>query len=169
MHPSSPSARPCRRVNLLFLITAALSATCAAQSGVPLAHFVDVLQAIEHGATIQSVANLNQCSPPANDRIRLGSAHFDHFVLSETEKDGKPMDVIGASTTLLSNQQGAFYLEHLRLRIFEDDSVELSRQLLNPPDYAIAWPGTAHLCRLNGEGRSGGGVSLFADRQFSGR
>ncbi len=146
-------------ISAFLLLT--VSANVVASSKM-LANYEDVVKAISHGERLQAVANFNTCLPAADDPIQLGTITFEHFLVYSAEKNGKKMDVIGTSNTILLHKNNEGYqFEYVKARIFSDNSVEIFQQYLNPKNYSPFKKGSSFTCRLNNKKDSLDGVAFY--------
>jgi len=137
-------------MNKLLLLSLSLYTTASLASSHHLLNtYNEVLHALSNGSHLQAIAGLSKCSPASTDNIQLGGIDFNHFLVYTLDTGGKKNHVIGMSNTIFVNKKELGYVfEYVKLRIFEDNSVEFFSQNLNPKDYSSVKDGVSYKCKL---------------------
>ncbi|MFO0757045.1 MAG: hypothetical protein U0359_11180 [Byssovorax sp.] len=112
--------------------------TCVAPSPTQLTTYADVLATLKGGGHARVVLDYAKCSldnsPGPN---ALGAMSLDTFEWFGAKVVGNPKEYFAASETKLIRLQSGFVNDYVRIRVFEDGSVDVEVKYVNPQTFAI--------------------------------
>lgn len=112
--------------------------TCPAPEPSLLTTYDDLLAALKSGARVRVVLDYTRCTlegqPGPN---ALGAMNIDTFEWFGKQVVGNPKAYVAASENHLIRLPSGFVYDYVRVRISEDDSVEVEVKYLDPKTYAV--------------------------------
>lgn len=128
--------------------------------------YSQLYRSLESGYEVRAVTDFNKCTvTPANSEAINGSAiggfNFTQFLKYQIkDSDGNTRDTIATSTSMLvSHPKFGHVYNYVRLRVFPDDSAEISSEIIDPKNFT-ALSQKIYRCQIsNGEDKNG--LSLF--------
>ena len=127
---------------LLLLFSLSFYLTASFASPHKLLHtYSEVLNSLSKGSHLQVISKLSDCSPSSTDNIQLAGIEFNHFVVYTSNTNGQKSNVIGMSNTIAVHPKlgdtSKYVSEYIRMHIFENGSVEMFHQYLNPDNSLV--------------------------------
>ena len=153
-----------KRVDLLFVL---MISTISLGSSQPrqLTRFSDLLQVLRAGNEVRVVIDYEKCSlvidtveaksPAAIGGMSLGT--FEYFAPMAI-RNPKAF-VTSSQTVLISHPRYGYVLNYVKMKIIENDSVEVTARYLNPVNYQIVMDEIFYGAISKGE--DGRGIRLF--------
>jgi len=156
-----------KQIGSLFVLIIALVSTnqpVLANSSQILINYSELLNALKNGNQVRAIIQLEKCSSSlkykeTNDAI--GGMNFTVFNKYKLQVDNSTKrDVIATSINMLvKSSRYGFVNNYVRLHIFEDNSVEILSEFLDPKNYSSIKQ-TTFSCQLS-NGKDKNAVILY--------
>lgn len=108
----------------------------------PIENYHSLLEALSKGHEVRAIISLGEChtegESAAKSSNHIGGMNFTQFNKYQISINNKPTNMIATSINMLveSAQHGPVY-NYVRLRVFENNQVEMASMFLHPQDYSV--------------------------------
>lgn len=153
-----------KRTWLLFLVLILIAPSAVSQSR-QIQSFADLMQVLRGGAEVRTVIDYARCkliidtaevkAPAAIGGMSLGT--FEYFA-PMVVRNPKAY-VTSSQTVLISHPRYGYVLNYVKMKIAENDSVEVTARYLDPRSYQVVMDETFYGAISMGE--DGRGIRLF--------
>ena len=149
-----------------FFALFSLAASLGAAPPEPLRTFDAFLRALESGRTVRAVIHYARCRLVIDGKDEkapdaVGGMDFRTFEYFAAGSVGNPRGFVSTSeTVLISHPRYGYVQNYVKVRVYEDHTVEITARYLDPKTLKIVMDETFH--GTIDDGRNGGGVALFA-------
>jgi hypothetical protein len=134
--------------------------TCVAPTPTQLTTYADVLATLEGGGRVRVVLDYGKCTlDGAAGPNALGAMNLDTFEWFGAKVVGNPKEYFAASESHLIRLQSGFVNDYVRVRAFEDGSVDVEVKYVDPKTYAITVD-ELFKCKMNDD-KSDLGASFY--------
>ena len=144
----------------LLLVT---SQIVVAAQHVVLTNYNEIMTALTQGDEVRAIMKLDKCSGDSNSaavRGVVGGMSFTNFNKHHLIVAGEEKNVIATSINILIQHSVKGHVNnYVRLRLFEDNTVEIFSEMLEPKTYNQLSAATFH-CKLS-DGNDQNGVVLY--------
>ena len=150
-----------------FFALFSLAASLGAAPPEPLRTFDAFLRALESGRTVRAVIHYARCRLVIDGKDEkapdaVGGMDFRTFEYFAAGSVGNPRGFVSTSeTVLISHPRYGYVQNYVKVRVYEDHTVEITARYLDPKTLKIVMDETFH--GSIDDGRNGGGVALFAE------
>lgn len=150
-----------------FFALFSMAASLGAAPPEPLRTFDAFLRALESGRTVRAVIHYARCRLVIDGKDEkapdaVGGMDFRTFEYFAAGSVGNPRGFVSTSeTVLISHPRYGYVQNYVKVRVYEDHTVEITARYLDPKTLKIVMDETFH--GSIDDGRNGGGVALFAE------
>jgi len=150
-----------------FFALFSLAASLGAAPPEPLRTFDAFLRALESGRTVRAVIHYARCRLVIDGKDEkapdaVGGMDFRTFEYFAAGSVGNPRGFVSTSeTVLISHPRYGYVQNYVKVRVYEDHTVEITARYLDPKTLKIVMDETFY--GSIDDGRNGGGVALFAE------
>ncbi len=149
----------------LWLGFTLLSCSFATSAQIRIENYQDLYQTLIEGNEVRAIIQLSEChsdSQPLEKKptALAGGLNFSQFNAYQIKINDKPTHIIATSINMLvdSQQHGPAY-NYVRLRVFENNQVEIVSMFLKPTDYSTLSKNTFR-CALSNKTENRG-ITLY--------
>ena len=147
--------------SVLALMLLFFTIVCRAEPSL-ISTYDDLLTTLTQGQNVKGILALHECTSQTNVPTpeMYGSLNFNNFNAYEMSEGAQKKKIIATSTTMLieTQQFGPVY-NYVRLRIFTDNSAEVTSDFLNPQTFKSEHK-SIYACSLSDD-KVKGGVTLY--------
>ena len=150
-----------------FFALFSLAASLGAAPPEPLRTFDAFLRALEAGRTVRAVIHYARCRLVIDGKDEkapdaVGGMDFRTFEYFAAGSVRNPRGFVSTSeTVLISHPRYGYVQNYVKVRVYEDHTVEITARYLDPKTLKIVMDETFY--GSIDDGRNGGGVALFAE------